>query len=115
MLYAKLDFTCLDSTNTMSGERTGLQKRIRNVAPFSIYINCKCHRLALCFNHLFDQFPWLELIDRLLLGLQKGFYYPGKNHHILKYIHEANGLKALNLVKAAVTRWLSQGIACKRC
>ena len=115
MLYAKLDFTCLDGTNTMSGERTGLQKRIRNVAPFSIYINCKCHRLALCFNHLFDQFPWLELIDRLLLGLQKGFYYPGKNHHILKYIHEANGLKALNLVKAAVTRWLSQGIACKRC
>ena len=40
-------FSCLDGTNTMSGEHTGLQKRIRNVAPFSIYINCRCDRLAL--------------------------------------------------------------------
>ena len=85
------------------------------VAPFSIYINCRCHRLALCFKHLFDQFPWLELIDRLLFGLWKGFYCSGKNRHVLKSIQEAYGSKALNLVKAAVTRRLPHGAACKRC
>ena len=31
------------------------------------------------------------------------------------FIQEAYGSKALNLVKAAVTRWLSHGAACKRC
>ena len=108
-------FSCLDGTNTMSGEHTGLQKRIRNVAPFSIYINCRCDRLALWFKHLFDQFPWLESIDRLLFGLWKGFYSSGKNRYILKSIQGAYCLKALNLVKAAVTRWLSHGAACKRC
>ena len=49
-------------------------------------MTCLCHRLTLCFKHLFDQFPWLESINRLLLGLWKGFYYSGKNGHILKSI-----------------------------
>ena len=44
-------FSCLDGTNAMSGEHTGLQRRIHNLAPFSIYVNCRCHRLALCFKH----------------------------------------------------------------
>ena len=69
---SNIRLSCLD-------EHTGLQRKIRSVAPFSIYINCKCHRLALCFRHLFNKFPWLELINRLLLGLWKGFQYSGKN------------------------------------
>ena len=84
-------FSCLDGKNTMSGDCTSLQRRAGNVVHFSIYINSRCHRLALCFKHLFDQFPWLESIDRLLLGLWKGFYYSGKNCHILKSIQEAYG------------------------
>ena len=51
---------------------------IRNVDPFSIYVNCRCHRLALCFKHLFDQLPSVESIYRLLLGLRKGFCNSGK-------------------------------------
>ena len=108
-------FPCLEGTNTMSGERTGLQRRIRNVAPFSIYINYRCPRLTLCFTHLFDEFPWHQSIEMLLFGLWKGFYYSGKNCHILKFIKEAYGLKTLNLVKAAVNVWFSHGAACKRC
>ena len=36
-------FSCLDGTNAMSSEHTGLQRRIHNLAPFSIYVNCRCH------------------------------------------------------------------------
>ena len=107
-------FSCLDGTNAMSDEHTGLQRRMQNLAPFSIYVNCRCHPLALCFKHLFSQFPWLESIDTLLLGLWKAFYYSGK-HNILRSLQEAYGIKALNLVKAVITRWLSNGAACKRC
>ena len=107
-------FSCLDGTNAMSDEHTGLQRRMQNLAPFSIYVNCRCHPLILCFKHLFSQFPWLESIDTLLLGLWKAFYYSGK-HNILRSLQEAYGIKALNLVKAVITRWLSNGAACKRC
>ena len=36
-------FSCLDGTNAMSCEHTGLQRRIHNLALFSIYVNCRCH------------------------------------------------------------------------
>ena len=104
-------FSCLDGTNAMSAEHTGLQRRMQNLAPFSIYVNCRCHRLALFFKHLFGQFPWVETVDTLVLGLWKAFYYSGKKTQHFKI----SSIKALNLVKAVVTRWLSHGVAWKRC
>ena len=71
--------SCLDGTNTMSGERTSLQRRIRNVAPFSYILTVDAIVFKLFFKHLFDQIPGPESIDRLLLGLWKGIYYSGKN------------------------------------
>ena len=35
-------FSCLDGTNAMSDEHTGLQRRMQNLALFSIYVNCRC-------------------------------------------------------------------------
>ena len=43
----------------MWGEISGLQRRICRISLHSIYVNCRCHRLALCFKHLIDQFSWL--------------------------------------------------------
>ena len=111
----KTKFCCLDGTNSMSGEQSGLQRRIRNHAPHAIYINCRCHRLALCFKHVMSEFKWLQKIDGLLLGLWKTFHYSGVNRVILKELQEAYGMKPLQLVKAVVTRWLSHGAACQRC
>ena len=99
----------------MSGEISGLQRRIRHISPHSMYGNCRCHRLALCFKHLIDQFSWLAKLDKLLLGLWKLFHYSALNRSILTEIQKAYGMKALHLVKAVVTRWLSHGATCKRC
>ena len=65
----KVRLSCLDGTNSMSGIHNGLQRRLRNHAPHAIYINYCCHQLALCFKHLFEEFPWLQSIDSLSLGL----------------------------------------------
>ena len=40
----KIRFSGLDGTNAMSGERKGLQRRIRHVSSFAIYMNCRNHR-----------------------------------------------------------------------
>ena len=45
-------FCGLDGTNSMSSERCGLQRLIRHSSPHAQYINCRNHRLALCFVHL---------------------------------------------------------------
>ena len=111
----KTRFSCLDGTNSMSGIHNGVQRRIRNHAPHAIYVNCRCHRLALCFKHLMDDYPWLQSVDALLLGLWKTFHFSSKNRYILREIQKAYGMKSLNVIKAAVTRWLSHGAACKRC
>ena len=112
----KTRFSRLDGmSGWMSGVHNGVQRRIRNYAPHSIYINCCCHGLALCYKHLMDAFLWLSSIDGLLLGLWKTFHFSNKNRFILREIQQAYGMKSLNVVKAAVTRWLSHGAACKRC
>lgn len=61
------------------------------------------------------QFPWLQKIDTLLLGLWKLFHYSSLNRHVFTTLQERYGKKVLQLVKAAVTRWLSHGAACRRC
>ena len=99
----------------MSGEISGLQRRICHISPHSMYVNCRYHRLALRFKHLIDQFSRLAKLDKLLLGLWKSFHYIALNRSILTEIQKAYGMKSLHLVKAVVTRWLSHGAACKRC
>ena len=79
MHIKKVRFSCLDGINSMSGIHNGLQQRLRNHAPHAIYINCRCHRLALCSKDLFEEFPWLQSIDSLLLGLWKTFHFSSKN------------------------------------
>ena len=111
----KTRFVCFDGTNAMNGEKNGVQRRCPNCAPYSIYVNCHCHRLALCFKHLMAQFPWLQTIDTLLLSLWKTFHYSSLNRHIFTTLQEAYGSKALQLLKAVVTHWLSHGAACRRC
>ena len=82
----------------------------------SIYVNCRCHRLALCFKHLIDQFSWLAKLDKLLLGLWKLFHYSALlNRSILNEIQKGYGMKAFHLVKVVVTMCLSHGATCKRC
>ena len=94
---------------------SGLQTRICHISPRSMYVNCRCHIVALCFKHLIDQFSWLAKLEKLLLGLWKSFHYSALNGSILTEIQKAYGMKVLHLVKAVVTRWLSHGATCKRC
>ena len=100
----------------MSGIQNGLQQRLRNHAPHAIYVNCRWHRLALCFKLLLEvSLAWVNRIDSLFLGLWKTFHFSSKNCFILHKIQRAYSIKSLNVIKAAVTRWLSHDAARKRC
>lgn len=47
---SNLRFSGLDGTNSMSGEISGLQRRLRHLAPHAKYINSRNHRCFCAFN-----------------------------------------------------------------
>ena len=113
----KILFSVLDGTNAMSGKKNSLQRRIRNFLPFSIYINCSNHRLALCLPHLMKYIEYAELLldyDAVLLGMWKMFHYSPKKGATMESVQNIYGKKPLEMLKVAVTRWLTHGRASKR-
>ena len=45
IVITRTRFVCFNGTNSMSCEKSGVQRHYQNDAPFSIYVNCRCHRL----------------------------------------------------------------------
>lgn len=112
---SKCLFVSLDGTNVMSGEISGLQRRIKQKSPHCLYINCRNHRLALVFVHLFKKHTNLKSIDTLLISLWKMFHYSPQKYSILRNIQEnVYNLESLKMLKVSTTRWLSHGHACAR-
>ena len=105
----KIRFSGLDGTNAMSGERKGLQRRIRHVSPFAVYMNCCNHCLALCLVHLLKSYSELESLDELLLSLWKLFEYSSVKQAIFENAQKVDDLKLLKILKACTTRWLTHG------
>ncbi|XP_078327996.1 zinc finger MYM-type protein 1-like [Crassostrea virginica] len=103
----KVRFVALDGCNTMSGEHKGLQRRIRHESPFSLYINCRNHRLALCLAHLIKKYPILQEIDASLLSLWKLFEFSPQKMAVFKNMQSVYGKEPLTILRAATTRWLS--------
>ena len=89
-------FCGLDGTNSMSSERCGLQRLIRHSSPHSQYINCRNHRLALCFVHLLKEFPRLMALDAMLLSVWKMFKYSKIKNEVfadMQRVYELTPLK----------------------
>ena len=45
IVITRTRFVCFNGTNSMSFEKSGVQRHYQNDAPFSIYVNCRWHRL----------------------------------------------------------------------
>ena len=110
----QLIFYGLDGTSAMSGERSGLQRRLRHEAPHSKYVNSRNHRLASVFLHLMRQFKQLREVDATVLALWRAFKYSSIKASVFNNAQEVEGLKKLKLLKASLTRWLSHGAATVR-
>ena len=107
-------FHGLDGTNAMSGEISGLQRRMRHEVPHSKYMNCRNHRLALVFVHLMPQFKCLSEVDASILAVWKAMKYSSVKSAVFNKHQTAEGLHKMKLLKCATTRWLSHGEASAR-
>ena len=105
----RIRFSGLDGTNAMSGKQKGLQRRIRHVSPYVLYMNCRNHRLALCLVHLFKKYDDLISVDTLLLSIWKIFHFSSIKQAVFENAREAENLPSLKILKACTTRWLTHG------
>ena len=59
----------LDCTNTMSGHRSGVQKRLRLHAPSALYIHCRCHQLQLAAIYAAEEHVVVKRVLGTLLAI----------------------------------------------
>lgn len=70
--------------------------------------------MALCVKHLMQNFPVLQDVDSILLSVWKLFHYSPQKYAIFMDVQKTYGMKNLKIIRAAATRWLSHGHACRR-
>ncbi|WAR05593.1 LOW QUALITY PROTEIN: hypothetical protein MAR_021479, partial [Mya arenaria] len=85
----KLILQTLDSLDLLDVIQC-VQRMVRHASPFSVYINCRNHRLALCQAHLIKRFPLMQDVDATLPSLRTVY-----------------GKDPLIITRAAATLWLS--------
>lgn len=69
----KVMFVAFDGCNTMSGSVKGVQRLFCHHSVYSIYVNCRNHKLALCFKHVMKDYSILQETDACLISFAKLF------------------------------------------
>ena len=99
-----------DDTNTMSGHRSGVKKRLRLHAPSALYIHCRCHQLQLAAINAAEEHVMVKRVLGTLLTIWKAFHYsPQKAARLAEILAELHSPE-IKMQKPSDTGWL----ACER-
>ncbi|XP_051168609.1 zinc finger MYM-type protein 1-like [Leptopilina boulardi] len=99
-----------DGAAVMSGELNGLQKRIREIAPYAYFVYCTSHKLNLILNDAVSQTPE---ITRFFESVQDIYNYFGKSivrWKNLQFSNEDETSKTSNITLKTLnpTRWVGR-------
>ena len=103
----------MDNTNVNLGSRGGLKRYILHKIRMALWVGCGNHKLALCFKHLFKEFPCVAEFDVMLLSLWKYFHYRPLAVNFLQEFAEAYNKNQALPACPSTTRWTSKGRASK--
>lgn len=68
-----------DRASTFSGKKSGVQTRIRNLAPHALFVHCHCHLLQLACVQAAKSTTGIKHVYTTLTALWK-FFPKGQNH-----------------------------------
>ena len=92
-----------DGANTFSGNRTGVQARVKKLAPHSLFVHCHCHILQLACVQTANETPGIKHVYVTLTVLWKFFHYSPKR------------TESLNSLRTSVTAFVTNNyLACGR-
>ena len=97
-----------DGAATFSGDKTGIQRRLKELSPHAMFVHCRrCHVLQLTSVQAANATPGIKHIYTTLMTLWKFFHYSPKRAESLKKIQKVLDLSELKIVKPSDTRWLA--------
>ena len=105
--YRKLVGQGYDGAATSSGNRTGVQTRMKVHATHALYIHCSCHILQLASIQAADVVGMVRRMSGTMTNLWKLFYYSPKKAEALKNVQSVLCKPELKAVKPSDTQWLS--------
>ena len=67
-----------DGTDTFSGDKTGIQRRLKELSPHAFFVHCCCHVLKLASVQAANVTPDIMAVYITLMTLWKFFHYSPK-------------------------------------
>ena len=96
-----------DGASTFSGKKTGVQTRIKKLAPHALFVHCHCHLLQLACVQAANSTNRIKHVYVTLTALWKFFHYSPKRAESLKMVQQVLNLPELRIAKPSDTRWLA--------
>ena len=97
-----------DGASTMSGNKSGVQIRMRRHSPNALFVHCRCHQLQLASLHAAKQHNEVQRVFGTLLTIWKTFHYSPKKAEKLVEIQAELNAPELKIHKPSDTRWLAR-------
>ena len=95
-----------DGAATFSGKRSGVQARMKKLAPHALFVHCHCHMLLLACVQATNSTPGIKHVYTTLTALWKFFHYSPKRTESLKEVQSVLDLPELKIIKPSDTRRL---------
>ena len=96
-----------DGASAFSGRKTGVQTRIKKLAPHALFVHCHCHLLQLACVQAANSTKGIKHVYVTLTALWKFFHYSPKRAESLKMVQHVLDLPELKIAKPSDTRWLA--------
>ena len=108
MDVTKMSGLGFDGASTMSGQRSGVQLRLRLHSPSAIYVHCRCHQLQLAAINAAKEHTEVKRVLGTLLTIWKAFHYSPKKAEKLAEVQAELNSPELKMLKPSDTRWLAR-------
>ena len=97
-----------DGAVTFSGDKTGVQRRLKEFSPHALFVHCCCHGLQLASVQAANATPGIKHVYTTQMTLWKFFHYSPKRAESLKEIQKVLDLPEFKIVKPSDTCWLAR-------
>ena len=96
-----------DAVATFSDDKTGVQRRLKELSPQALFVHCHCHVLQLASVQAANATSGIKHVYTTLMTLWKFYHHSPKRAESLKKIRKVLDLPELKIVKPSDTRWLA--------
>ena len=110
----KVSFYASDGASVVKSNRLGLAGLLRRNNKSLASVHCLAHREALGMKDAVEGSSWAQWFDEWLHELLNTFARSTKKNDLLRKLQEKLGVAKLQVLKLAVTRWLSRGNCVQR-